>query len=99
MAELRVTVLVDNDHRTEEEKKKEAKRCLFPGDASPLACEWGLSLWLEYRDSQNALRKFLLDAGSEGGFAENAKALGIEFPELCEMLMEISLRRYKEADV
>ena len=30
---------------------------------------------------------------------QEAKALGIEFPELCEMLMEISLRRYKEADV
>ena len=34
-----------------------------------------------------------------GSIPQEAKALGIEFPELCEMLMEISLRRYKEADV
>lgn len=40
---------------------------------SELKCEHGLSLYIEYGD-----KKILIDAGSTGAFAENAKKLGID---------------------
>lgn len=68
MAALTVTVLVDNDHRTKEERES---------TPPALSCEWGLSLWLSYAGEDGAQHRLLLDAGSKGGFAENASRLGI----------------------
>ena len=36
-----------------------------------LLCEWGLSVYIEYKD-----KKILLDGGTTGAFAKNAKMLG-----------------------
>lgn len=38
-----------------------------------LLCEWGLSVYIEYRD-----KKILLDGGTSGAFARNAKRMGID---------------------
>lgn len=38
-----------------------------------LLCEWGLSVYVEYKD-----KKILLDGGTTGAFAKNAKMLGID---------------------
>lgn len=38
-----------------------------------LLCEWGLSVYIEYKD-----KKILLDGGTTGAFAKNAKMLGID---------------------
>lgn len=38
-----------------------------------LLCEWGLSVYIEYRD-----KKILLDGGTTGAFAQNANMMGID---------------------
>lgn len=42
-----------------------------------LLSEWGLSVYIEYKD-----KKILLDTGASGTFLENAKALGIDLSKL-----------------
>ena len=42
-----------------------------------LACEWGLSLYIETED-----RRLLLDTGASGQFADNAAALGIDLRQV-----------------
>ena len=39
--------------------------------------EWGLCVYIEYRD-----KKILLDAGASGLFADNAEAYGIDLAEV-----------------
>lgn len=41
-----------------------------------LIAEWGLSVWIEYEG-----RKILLDTGTTGKFAENARAMGVNLAE------------------
>ena len=41
-----------------------------------LLCEWGLSLWIEYDG-----RRILLDAGTSGAFADNARRMGVSLSE------------------
>ncbi len=38
-----------------------------------LLCEWGLSVYIEYRD-----KKILLDGGTSGAFARNARMMGVD---------------------
>lgn len=56
-----------------------------------LTPEHGLSLYIEYRG-----KKLLLDAGSSGAFADNARALGIDLSEV--ELAALSHGHYDHAD-
>ena len=42
-----------------------------------LACEWGLSVYIEYKG-----KKYLLDSGSTSKFVENAEKLGVSLAEV-----------------
>ncbi len=58
---------------------------------STLQAEWGLSLCIEYEG-----RRILLDAGTTGVFADNAKALGIPVEKI--ELAVLSHAHYDHAD-
>lgn len=85
---LKATVLIDNLTYDACHKQVQTK---VMNETSDLAAEWGLSIFIEYNG-----HKILLDAGTTGLFADNAKVLGVNLTEVeCGVL---SHAHYDHAD-
>lgn len=61
------------------------------GDESRYTCEWGLSIWIEFRG-----RNILLDTGSTGAFVHNADVMGKDLDTVDDVVL--SHPHYDHAD-